>query len=119
MNNIILKCDKCGHEKSISPEQISAFESKYGFEIRSSGDLKSLRLKFCCSSCSSKQISITDNNQSIEDLVILQKEMTQCPYDGTMYIKGTLCPNFARHKSVKTHRNKRKANDMYTRRRGE
>lgn len=118
-NNIILKCKECAHKKTLNPEAVLALAEKHGLVVSDSEDLINSRLNFCCSKCGSKKFIIFDEGAANTEENRAQKEMVQCSYDGTMYQKGTLCPNFASHQDVRTHRNKRKANDMYSRHRGE
>lgn len=120
MNDIILKCNKCGYEKILGQKQISDLESKLGFLITNATDLNNSHIKLVHSKCGSVKITIVEDKTTEKELGGSESnKMIHCPFDGTIYKKGTLCPKFAEHKSITAHRGKRKANDIYTRHRGE
>lgn len=119
-NRITIKCSKCGHEKIMSPNEIADLASRFGVKLDCNLDIQE-SIKFRCSKCNSREIVILDLGQAEEyfDDSSDSVTMVQCPYDGFTHKKGTLCPNFANHNGVSSHRKKQKANDMYVRKRSD
>jgi DNA-directed RNA polymerase subunit RPC12/RpoP len=119
-NNITIKCNECGHEKMMGRDEIADLMARFNLEIVS-GQTINESLKFRCSKCGSRDIAIADSEKTKENFDDSTESVSkiQCPYDGFTHKKGTLCPNFANHKSVSSHRRKQSANDMYVRKRSE
>lgn len=42
-------------------------------------------------------------------------KITECPFDGQHYKKGSLCPNYKNHQAVNNHRRKGKSGELFGR----
>ena len=119
-DTIVIECGHCGRKIHWSISALGTCWFPYGKRFKSIDDFNLNKSKLKCSSCGAKdrinvtliktkETKITTEGTKTKDIhyqsnnSVTQNTIT-CPFDGTVYEKGGICPREYSHSQIAKHR---------------